>query len=302
MLRSNRPLRLSLSPRAARPASPASASMPAAAPLARRAAPVRRALARLGLGGLDLGGEAAATATATGNAAAAGAWRASGPVDVTWSVDAPLNGGARPRRVAGVLKRALDIVGAGTGIVVLSPLFVSFALAVRFGPGGGRVLFGHTRIGRHGRPFRCWKFRTMVENGDEVLRRHLAASASARREWETTRKLRHDPRVTPLGLVMRKLSIDELPQLFNVLCGEMSLVGPRPVVADELERYGRSATYYLQSRPGLTGLWQISGRNDVDYRRRVAFDRWYVGHWSLATDVAIIARTVPVVCLARGSY
>lgn len=206
------------------------------------------------------------------------------------------------RAAHGALKRTVDIVGAGAGLVLLSPLLASIALAVRFGPEGGSVLFGHTRIGCNGRPFRCWKFRTMVENGDEVLRRHLATNPAAQREWAETFKLRDDPRVTRLGHVMRKLSIDELPQLLNVVRGEMSLVGPRPVVASELDRYGRSAAHYLRSRPGLTGLWQVSGRNDVDYRRRVAFDRWYAANASLAMDAVILVRTVPVVCFARGSY
>ena len=121
-------------------------------------------------------------------------------------------------------------------------------------------------------------------------------------EWTTTRKLKNDPRITRVGTVLRKLSLDELPQLVNVLRGEMSLVGPRPVVDDELALYGRSAGYYLKARPGLTGLWQISGRNDVSYDARVAFDREYVENWSLSSDVWIIVRTVPAVCAQQGSY
>jgi exopolysaccharide production protein ExoY len=121
-------------------------------------------------------------------------------------------------------------------------------------------------------------------------------------EWRATRKLQHDPRVTAVGAVLRKLSLDELPQLFNILRGEMSIVGPRPVVQDELEMYEHAAVYYLQSRPGLTGLWQVSGRNDVSYAARVAFDTHYVENWSLVRDVVIIARTIPAVCAQRGSY
>ena len=146
------------------------------------------------------------------------------------------------------------------------------------------------------------EFRTMVEDGDRVLQEHLASNPAARLEWETTRKLKNDPRVTPLGTVLRKLSLDELPQLINILMGDMSVVGPRPVVNDELNQYGRSAYHYLRSRPGLTGLWQISGRNDVSYRRRVAFDRYYVENWSFFQDLRIIFKTVPVVCTTRGSY
>lgn len=199
-------------------------------------------------------------------------------------------------------KRTIDLGGATAGLLLLSPLFIMLALLVRFGPQGGPVLFGHTRVGRGGREFRCYKFRTMAVDGDRVLAAHLASNAAARREWDETLKLRHDPRVTTIGQVLRKLSLDELPQLINVLAGDMSLVGPRPVVRAELSRYGRSASYYLRSRPGLTGLWQVSGRNDVSYRKRVAYDRYYVENWSLTQDVAIIARTIPVVCFARGSY
>ena len=204
--------------------------------------------------------------------------------------------------VGGGLKRFVDVTGAACGLLVLSPMLLMIAAMVRWGPHGGPVLFGHTRIGLNGRPFRCWKFRTMATDGDALLAFHLAADPAARWEWENTRKLRSDPRVTPLGAVMRRLSIDELPQLFNVLRGDMSLVGPRPVVEDELNRYGRFADRYLRSRPGLTGLWQVSGRSDTSYRKRVACDRMYVERWSLGSDFAILVRTVGVVCSARGSY
>ena len=221
------------------------------------------------------------------------------------AVRTPLSGRARPvvpLAVGEPLKRSLDVTGAALGLLALSPLFLLIVAMVRFCDGGGPALYGHARIGRDGRPFRCLKFRTMVVDGDAVLARYLASDPSARREWDETRKLRHDPRVTPLGRVMRQLSIDELPQLINVLRGEMSLVGPRPVVREELDRYGRSASYYLRVRPGLTGLWQISGRSDTTYRRRVAYDRIYAQRYSLGTDIVIIARTIPAVCFARGSY
>src|SRR5690606_5975025 len=135
-----------------------------------------------------------------------------------------------------------------------------------------------------------------------VLQAYLSENPEAQAEWEATRKLKNDPRVTPVGAVLRKLSLDELPQFLNILAGEMSIVGPRPVVQEELERYGSAAVFYLKSRPGLTGLWQVSGRNDVSYATRVAFDRYYVENWSLAQDIRIIAKTVPAVCLSRGSY
>jgi len=203
--------------------------------------------------------------------------------------------------LGGVVKRAFDIVGAICGVILLSPLLVLIALLVKLSD-GGPVFYGHPRIGRGGRIFRCLKFRTMREDGDAVLAEHLRRNPEARAEWEATRKLKNDPRVTPVGAVLRKLSLDELPQIFNILFGEMSIVGPRPVVHDELEKYGNAAIFYLMSRPGLTGLWQVSGRNDVSYAMRVAFDRHYVENWSLTQDILIIIKTVPAVCLSRGSY
>ena len=142
----------------------------------------------------------------------------------------------------------------------------------------------------------------MVENGDEVLQRHLRDNPEALEEWTATRKLQNDPRVTRVGQILRKLSLDELPQILNIVRGEMSVVGPRPVVSEELDYYGPAAEFYLASRPGLTGLWQVSGRNDVSYAARVAFDTHYVQNWSLATDLAIIIKTVPAVVASRGSY
>jgi len=203
--------------------------------------------------------------------------------------------------IGGAFKRAFDITAALGGLVVFSPLFLMLVLLVKFSD-GGRVFYGHPRIGRNGRVFRCLKFRTMVENGDEVLAAHLAKYPQEREEWNATRKLQNDPRVTRVGMVLRKLSLDELPQIFNILRGEMSFVGPRPVVDDELALYGTAASFYLQSRPGLTGLWQVSGRNDVSYGTRVAFDRHYVENWSFVFDLKILVWTVPAVFSSRGSY
>lgn len=203
--------------------------------------------------------------------------------------------------LGGSFKRIFDVLGAASGLVILSPLFILLALLVKFSD-KGRVFYGHRRIGRNGEVFACLKFRTMVENGDEVLAMYFAKNPSAREEWNATRKLQNDPRVTRVGAVLRKLSLDELPQIFNILRGDMSIVGPRPVVKDELDLYGNSAGFYLKSRPGLTGLWQISGRNDVSYGTRVAFDRQYVENWSFAEDLKIIAKTVPAVLSSRGSY
>lgn len=203
--------------------------------------------------------------------------------------------------VGGVSKRTLDIVLALMALVVFAPLFVMIAVVMRFIE-SGPVLYGHARVGAGGRKFLCLKFRTMAVDGDRILAEHLAANASAKAEWDETRKLRRDPRVTPLGKVMRASSIDELPQLINVLKGEMSFVGPRPVVADELELYGHNASLYLATRPGITGLWQVSGRSETTYEERVALDSHYVANWSLRRDLSIIMRTVPAVLSARGSY
>jgi exopolysaccharide production protein ExoY len=206
-----------------------------------------------------------------------------------------------PPPLGGTIKRSFDMLGALAGLVVLSPLLVLIGLLVKLAD-GGPAFYGHTRIGRGGRVFRCLKFRTMVTNGEEVLAAHFVANPSAAAEWAATRKLKDDPRVTRVGVVLRKLSIDELPQIINILRGDMSIVGPRPVVREELDQYGKSAIFYLKSRPGLTGLWQVSGRNDVSYDQRVAFDRHYVENWSMVEDIKIIARTVPAVFLSRGSY
>jgi exopolysaccharide production protein ExoY len=206
-----------------------------------------------------------------------------------------------PPAIGGAWKRGFDICGALAGLIALSPLFLMLAAMVKLSDGGS-VFYRHGRIGRNGLDFDCLKFRTMVPNGKEVLAAHFARCPEARDEWLATRKLKDDPRVTRVGIVLRKLSLDELPQIYNILIGDMSIVGPRPVVKKELELYGKAASYYLKSRPGLTGLWQISGRNDVSYAQRVAYDMHYVENWSIVFDMKIILRTVPVVVAARGSY
>ncbi|MGB3899405.1 MAG: sugar transferase [Mesorhizobium sp.] len=203
--------------------------------------------------------------------------------------------------IGGTFKRFFDITAALAGLTLISPLFLLLMLLVKFSD-GGKVFYGHLRIGRSGKVFHCLKFRTMVEDGDAVLAAYLARNPQEREEWLATRKLQNDPRVTRVGAVLRKLSLDELPQIFNILRGEMSFVGPRPVVRDELKMYGTSASFYLKSRPGLTGLWQVSGRNDVSYQARVAFDRHYVENWSFVFDLKILIWTVPAVFTSRGSY
>ncbi len=206
-----------------------------------------------------------------------------------------------PQPVGGMLKRVMDVTLATVAILLLAPLLVGLAFLVQ-STSPGPVLYGHSRVGFGGRTFKCWKFRSMVINGDTVLANHLRKNTAAQAEWNENQKLRHDPRVTPLGRVLRKLSLDELPQLFNILLGDMSIVGPRPIVTEEVRRYGPSLGHYLRTRPGLTGMWQISGRSDVGYRQRVLLDRFYVRNWSLAKDIWIILRTIPAVLWSRGSY
>ena len=195
-------------------------------------------------------------------------------------------------------KRMLDITGAFTIGMVFLPIILVVAFFVRMQ--GKGMIFGHERVGRNGRKFRCLKFRTMVPNAEQRLQDLIANDPAARKEWEEHRKLDKDPRITKLGQALRKTSLDELPQLWNVIRGDMSLVGPRPVTAPELERYGESVHHYHAVRPGLTGMWQVSGRNDVSYDERVRLDRDYAQSHSLTKDISILARTVMVVVGATG--
>ena len=197
-------------------------------------------------------------------------------------------------------KRVFDIVGSAVLLALLSPLFA--LLAYKVSRDGGPAFFGHTRIGRNGKPFKCYKFRSMIVNAQAVLAHLLATDPQAKAEWDQDFKLKDDPRVSTLGHLLRRTSLDELPQLWNVLKGDMSLVGPRPIVQAELERYGDDVDFYLMARPGMTGLWQVSGRNDVDYATRVYFDSWYVKNWALWTDIAILFKTVGVVTGRNGAY
>lgn len=197
-------------------------------------------------------------------------------------------------------KRAFDVVGASALVVLLSPLFAALWFAVRqSGPG---VFFGHERVGFRGKTFKCYKFRSMVPNAQELLKELLATDPEAKAEWDREFKLKNDPRITSIGHFLRKTSLDELPQLWNVLKGDMSLVGPRPVIQEEVERYGENARHYLEAKPGMTGLWQVSGRNDLDYESRVQLDSWYVENWSMWTDFVILMRTVAVVLGRQGAY
>ncbi|AJE47784.1 sugar transferase [Celeribacter indicus] len=181
---------------------------------------------------------------------------------------------------------------------ILAPVIAALYLAARLE--GGPGFFGHARVGRDGRSFTCWKIRTMVVDAQERLDHLLSSDPVARAEWERDRKLRNDPRITPLGDFLRKTSLDELPQIWNVLRGEMSLIGPRPVTESELERYGAQAWVYIALRPGVTGLWQVSGRNDVSYAERVRMDAVYFHGLSFGTDLRILARTAGAVLCRTG--
>ena len=198
------------------------------------------------------------------------------------------------------VKRAFDLVLASLLLVFLGPLFLLLCACVA--TSGRPIFFAHTRIGRHGRPFRCLKFRTMTPDAERRLAEILERDPRAAAEWQLTRKLKDDPRVTKIGRFLRRTSLDELPQLINVIRGEMSLVGPRPVTAEEVEAYGEHRDCYLQSRPGITGLWQVSGRNQLDFRRRVHLDAFYVQNWSLLRDIVILLMTVRVVFSRHGAY
>lgn len=209
---------------------------------------------------------------------------------------APSSSGARA-----AAKRILDVCGAISGLIVFSPLLLACALLIKVGS-PGPVLYAQTRLGRKGRMFRMWKLRTMHCNADQLLEACLRSDASMRLEWTRERKLRHDPRVTWIGHFLRRFSLDELPQFWNVLTGDMSLVGPRPIQYDEMARYARRFAAYCSVRPGLTGLWQVSGRSDTTYEERITLDVIYSRTWSVEFDLMIMAQTFGVVFRGRGAY
>lgn len=199
-----------------------------------------------------------------------------------------------------VLKRTFDIFFSILLLIILSPLFIF--LIFKISRDGGNAIYGHTRVGMNGKKFKCYKFRSMVINSQEVLDHILSTDPKAKLEWAKDFKLKNDPRITKLGYFIRKTSIDELPQLWNVLIGDMSFVGPRPVTEKELERYRQYMKYYLAVRPGITGLWQISGRNDITYNERIRLDIRYIISWSLLKDFIILFKTISVVFFRKGAY
>lgn len=201
---------------------------------------------------------------------------------------------------ARVLKRVFDLFAALALLALGWPVLAYIAWRIR--EDGGPAIYAHKRVGQSGKVFACYKFRSMRVDAEEQLRDLLASDPALRVEWEKEFKLKDDPRVTTIGHFLRRTSLDELPQLFNVLKGEMSLVGPRPVVRKELERYGDDVDYFLMVRPGMTGLWQVSGRNDTNYDTRVYLDTWYVKNWSLWYDIAILFKTIRVVLRREGAY
>ena len=201
-----------------------------------------------------------------------------------------------------VVKTAFDYILTLVGAVFISPLLVYIAYRIKK-EDPGPVFFAHTRIGKDGKPFPCFKFRSMVVNSQEMLQKYLAENPAAREEWERDFKLKDDPRGTPIGKFLRSTSLDELPQIFNVLRGEMSLVGPRPVIQEELDKYyGETAKLYCTVKPGITGLWQVSGRSDIGYDERVALDATYIKYRSMWGDIVILWKTIGVVLMKKGAY
>jgi Undecaprenyl-phosphate galactose phosphotransferase WbaP len=198
-------------------------------------------------------------------------------------------------------KRLFDIAIASILLPAALLMGLIIAAAIKLET-PGPVFFAQTRVGRGNRRFRLWKFRSMAANADSVLESHLRKDPEHFAEWATMHKLKNDPRVTRVGRFLRRSSLDELPQLWNILRGEMSMVGPRPIVEDEIPKYGAKLALYARVRPGLTGLWQVSGRNDTTYRKRVDLDAEYILRWSFWKDAMVLLKTVQVVLLGHGAY
>ena len=200
-----------------------------------------------------------------------------------------------------MLKMVFDYTLTLLGTIAISPILLFIAIWI-YKDSPGPVIFKHIRIGKDGKPFPCYKFRSMCVDAKEKLEELLANDPAAREEWERDFKLKNDPRITKSGAFLRKTSLDELPQIFNVLKGEMSLVGPRPIIQEELERYGEYVGDYLMVKPGITGMWQVSGRSDIEYHERVLLDSWYVRNWSVWIDIVMLFKTFAVVAMRKGAY
>ena len=205
------------------------------------------------------------------------------------------------RRRNRIVKRVFDLVCTTIGSILISPILIVLTIMVAIS-NKGHVIFAHQRVGKHGVLFPCYKLQTMIPNAQEALEKYLKENPEARKEWEENFKLEHDPRVTKLGAFLRKTSLDELPQLWNVIRGDMSLVGPRPIVTKEIERYGDYFREYSMVLPGITGMWQASGRSDTTYEERVAMDTWYVRNWSVWIDLMYLFKTVKAVAFGKGAY
>ena len=199
------------------------------------------------------------------------------------------------------IKTIFDYVLTITGTIAISPILIVIALWI-YKDSPGPVIFKHRRIGKNGKEFNCYKFRSMCVDAKEKLEQLLKNDPQARAEWEKDFKLKNDPRITKSGAFLRKTSLDELPQIFNVLKGEMSLVGPRPIIRDEMARYGEYIDDYLMVKPGITGMWQVSGRSDTGYKERVQLDSWYVRNWSVWLDAMLLWRTMKIVVQRKGAY
>ncbi len=199
-----------------------------------------------------------------------------------------------------ITKRIFDITLSLLIIVLISPLLI--LLLILIGRDGSKVIYGHERIGKNGVPFKCYKFRSMVPGADKILEELISKNKELESEWKINFKLKDDPRITKVGKFIRRTSLDELPQLINVLHGSMSLVGPRPITRQELEKYGHDIEYYLAMKPGITGIWQVSGRSETNYDKRVKLDLWYFKNWSIWLDLEILFKTINVVLKKEGAY
>ena len=227
----------------------------------------------------------------------------------SWVVDRSRLSGSRSSETrrglldsrAQLIKRILDVIFATALLVLALPFALLIALAIVLET-PGPVFFVHTRIGKGRRRFRLWKLRSMVVNADAVLDQYLKQHPELRSEWSNSHKLKDDPRVTRVGRLLRRSSLDELPQLLNVLRGDMSMVGPRPIVEDEVPKYGPAFSLYSRVLPGLTGLWQVSGRNDTSYRKRTELDSEYIRNWTVWKDLVVLLKTVRVVLFGHGAY